>query len=58
MLAAKSLTLIPFIKISPESGDSSPAIILRIVVFPLPLGPKSPISLPFSIPKLTLFEAL
>jgi len=39
--------------ISPLSGVSSPAIILKMVVLPLPLGPNSAISLPCSMPKLT-----
>ena len=42
---------------SPEFGFSSPAIIRRSVVFPLPDGPRSATSLPFSTPKLTLLDA-
>ncbi len=58
LLAGISLTTFPSITISPLSGFSSPAIIRRIVVLPLPEGPRSPISLPFSIPKFTLSDAL
>ena len=56
-LAGTSLTTLPSMMISPLSGCSRPAIIRRIVVFPLPLGPRRPISLPFSMPKLTLSDA-
>lgn len=43
-----------------NEGDyitANPASIRSIVVFPLPLGPSSPISFPFPIPKLMSSDA-
>ena len=56
--AGTLLMTFPSMMMSPLSGVSSPAIMRRIVVLPEPLGPKRPMSLPFSIPKETSSEAL
>src|SRR5262245_45089128 len=44
-------------KTSPSVGISSPAIILRTVVLPPPLGPSNAMSSPSFTEKLTLFTA-
>ena len=38
---------LPFNKISPFEGNSNPAIILKVVDFPQPEGPKNVINSPF-----------
>ena len=53
IVLASMVGYVPSMTISPLSGVSSPAIILKMVVLPLPLGPNSAISLPCSMPKLT-----
>jgi hypothetical protein len=44
---------IPIIKTSPEVGNISPEIILKVVVFPAPFIPNNVKHSPFLIPKLT-----
>jgi hypothetical protein len=43
--------------IEPVVGDSNPATILRVVVFPQPLGPRKETSSPFSMSRLKSFTA-
>ena len=45
-------------KIFPEDGFSNPQIILSVVLFPHPDGPKRPISFPSGISKLKLLTAI
>jgi len=42
----------PPMKISPEVGDSSPAIMRRVVVLPQPEGPRMVVSVPRGTSKL------
>ena len=46
------VTSLPPIMIWPDVGDSSPAIIRRVVVLPQPEGPRMVVSEPFLIQKL------
>src|SRR5689334_336136 len=45
----RPVTSSPSTRMRPRSGDSKPAIRRRAVVLPLPLGPSSAITSPFSI---------
>ncbi len=44
-------------RISPEVGNRNPAIIMSVVVFPEPLGPRNVINSPFLISRQTLSTA-
>jgi hypothetical protein len=50
-------TFVPFSRISPLSGTSSPAITRSIVVFPQPLGPRMTAAVPAATSRDTLSSA-